>query len=129
MNDPRITSSNRRAVATPESLVGGAAVVLGGAVALVGVLLLPASPLGGVHVVAIGLSLVVGGVLAADLLGDRLGLSTAGRRQWALAFGVLAVLLAVAFVAVYTFSSEGPVEVTEITTTASALGVGVVAPA
>lgn len=129
MNDPRIPPSNRRAVTTAESLVGGAAVIVGAAVALLGVLLLSASPLGGGHLVATGLSLVVAGVLAADLLGDRVELSAPTRRRLALAFGVLGVLLGVAFVVVNYASFEGPVEVIETATAGDAIGVAGGAPA
>ncbi|GAA0722561.1 putative membrane protein [Halorubrum trapanicum] len=121
MNSPLQSLRSRRAAAGVEDIVGVAALIVGAAIALFGLLLLPASLLGGGHVVAIGLSFAVAGALAADIGVDRLGLSDAARRRLALAFGVLAVLLAVAFVVVNYASFSGPIEVSGSESAASAL--------
>lgn len=121
MNGPPHSPYSRRAAAGLEGAAGAAALVVGAAIALYGLLLLPASLLGGAHVVAVGLSLAIGGVLAADLAGDRLGLSDGARRRLALAFVVLAVLLAVAFVVINYASFSGPIEVSGSEVSAVAL--------
>ncbi|EMA45216.1 hypothetical protein C449_08012 [Halococcus saccharolyticus DSM 5350] len=71
-----------------------------------GLLLVPVSVLGGGHIAAIGLSLVLSGLFATEWAGDRWGLSAADRRTLSLAFGVLAGLLLVAFVVVNFASFE-----------------------
>lgn len=70
-----------------------------------GLLLVPQSVLGGVWIAAIGLSLVLSGLFAAERAGD---LSPVARRRLSLAFVVLAVVLLAASVVVNgaTFEAE-----------------------
>lgn len=90
--DNSVTSGRSFGVAALLAVVAGA-MVFG-----YGLLLGPVSVLGGAHVAAIGLSLVLSGVFATEWAGDRFGLSAADRRRLSLAFGVLAAVLLVAFV-------------------------------
>ncbi|SFF91380.1 hypothetical protein SAMN04488063_0772 [Halopelagius inordinatus] len=83
------------------------ATLVGAAVFGYGLLLVPASVLGGVWVASIGLSLVLSALFATERVGDRLGLSAADRRTLSLSFAVLAVVLLVAFVVV-NFASVEP---------------------
>mgnify|MGYP000453269280 CR=1 FL=1 len=83
-----------------EAVLGGAAIVVGGAVSLSGLLLYQASAAGGSHVSAVGLALVFGGVFAVERVSGRLGLSTKTRHRVALAFAALATGLSLAFLVV-----------------------------
>lgn len=75
-----------------------AAVVVGALVFGYGLLLASVSPLGGLHVAAIGLSLVLAGTFSTPWAGRRLGVGDADRRTLTLAFTGLAAVLLVAFV-------------------------------
>ncbi|QAU11795.1 hypothetical protein EKH57_02955 [Halorubrum sp. BOL3-1] len=86
-----------RSTADNEAVAGGAAIVVGSAVALSGLLLYQASRLGGSHVAAVGLALAVAGVFATERVSGRLGVSTETRRRLALGFGALAAALTLAF--------------------------------
>ena len=83
-----------------EAVLGGAAIVVGGAVSLSGLLLYQASAAGGSHVSGVGLALVIAGVFAVERVSGRLGLSTRTRHRVALGFGALAVALSLAFLVV-----------------------------
>jgi hypothetical protein len=63
-----------------------------------GVLVFPGSVLGGLWIVAVGLSLAAAVLVGSTWGRQRLGLSPAGGRSAALAFVALAILLAVGFV-------------------------------
>ena len=76
------------------------AVLVGALVFGYGLLLVPASVLGGVWIAAVGLSVVFSGVFATPWAGERFGLSSADRRNLSLAFAVLAMVLLVAFAVV-----------------------------
>ena len=76
------------------------AVFVGALILGYGLLLVPASVLGGLWIVAAGLSLSLSGVFATAWAGERFGLSAADRRNLSLAFAVLAAVLLVAFAAV-----------------------------
>jgi hypothetical protein len=64
-----------------EAVLGGAAIVVGGAVSLSGLLLYQASAAGGTHVSAVGLALAFAGVFAVERVSGRLGLSTRTRHR------------------------------------------------
>ena len=83
-----------------EAVLGGAAIVVGGAVSLSGLLLYQASAAGGSHVSGVGLALVFAGVFAVERVSGRLGLSRQTRHRVALGFGALAVGLSLAFLVV-----------------------------
>ncbi|VTT86142.1 hypothetical protein DM2_2180 [Halorubrum sp. DM2] len=89
-----------RSTADNEAVVGGAAIVVGSAVALSGLLLYQASAPGGSHVSGVGLALAFAGVFAVERISGRLGLSTTTRHRVALGFGALAAALALAFLVV-----------------------------
>lgn len=93
LNDPVTSDGTRSVVAVLTAVVGLAGLGYG-------LLLLPQSGLGGAWIVAIGLSLFLSGLFATEWAGNRLALSPATRRNLSLAFGVLAVVLLVAFVLV-----------------------------
>lgn len=87
------------------------ATIVGLMVFAVGLLLVPESPLGGGWIAAIGLSLALSGLFAAEWVCNRIGLSTRSGRRAAVAFAVIAVVLLVAFVVVnYAgFESNAPI--------------------
>jgi hypothetical protein len=87
-------------------LVAVAAMLLGGLIFGYGLLVLPVSVLGGVHIAAIGLSLILSGLFATEWAGARFGLDAAQRTRLSLGFAVLAVLLLVAFVVINFASFE-----------------------
>jgi hypothetical protein len=87
------------------------AMLLGALVAGYGLLLVPVSLLGGLHVAAIGASLFLSGLFATEWAGDQFDLAVGTRRNVSLAFAVLAVILAVAFLVVnYASFSTGEVQ-------------------
>ena len=94
------TRETRRGAPDNETVLGGAAIVLGAAVSLSGLLLYQASAAGGSHVAAVGLTLAFAGVFAVERVGGRLGLSTETRHRVALGFGALAAALSLAFLVV-----------------------------
>jgi len=90
--------------------------VVGGILALVGVLLLQSSLYGGVHTAAIGVSIFLAGMVSTRWAAVRWNMSPEDQRQWSLAFVVLAGLLTILFVVInYAgFDSEGaPITVEE----------------
>ncbi|WP_339103165.1 hypothetical protein [Haloterrigena salinisoli] len=90
------------------SVVAALSVLIGAMAFGYGLLLVPASVLGGGWIAAIGLALILSGLFAADAVADRLGLAPNRRRRLSLLFAALALVLAVAFVAINgaTFESE-----------------------
>ena len=72
--------------------------VLGLLATAYGLLVLPASVLGGVHIVAIGGSFLLAAVVSTGWAGERFGLAPRQQRRAALALAGVGVLLAVAFV-------------------------------
>lgn len=81
---------------------------VGGAVLLFGLLSLPASILGGLHIAAIGACLL-GAVLVGSTWGRRrLGLGSGTGTPAAMGFVAVGLLLAVLFVAVNSMSFGGP---------------------
>jgi hypothetical protein len=108
MTDRRSLGPNRRAAVGARTVAAVAALLVGLVVAAYGVLLLSVSPLGGLHVAAIGLSLAAAGAFATDPVSRRLGLSDRTRGALSLGFAGLAGLLAVAFVVLNAATFEGP---------------------
>jgi len=80
------------------NLVVLAAVVVGALLVGYGLVLVPQSTLGGVHVAVIGGTLALSGLFETRAVGDRFGLSPRTRRTFSLAFAVIALLLVLAFV-------------------------------
>lgn len=76
------------------------AVVTGLLIAGYGFVVVPQSVLGGLWIVAIGLSMMLSGLFATEWAGGRFGLSVVVRRRLSLAFAVLAMFLLVAFVVI-----------------------------
>jgi hypothetical protein len=95
---PSSDSSNR--------VVALATVVLGAVTMGYGFVLLSQSGLGAAWIAAIGLALVLSGILATDSAGRRLGLSPGTRRTLSLSFAAIAAFLLVAFVVVNGASFE-----------------------
>ncbi|WP_198951490.1 MULTISPECIES: hypothetical protein [Halorubrum] len=87
------------------------AMLVGAALGALGLLLLPGSLLGGVHVAAIGASLFLSGAVSTRRVAARFGLSPADQRRWSLAFATLAGLLALLFVVLNwaTFEAGEPI--------------------
>lgn len=85
------------------------ATLLGALVLAYGLLVVPQSALGGAWIVAVGLSVLLSGLLATEWAGDRLGLSASDRRRLSLAFAALGVFLALSFVVVNGATFDGPV--------------------
>lgn len=88
--------------------VAATAILLGAFVSAYGVFLLPVSPLGGLWVVAIGLSLALAGAVATEWAATRFDLSPARQRTLALSFAGLSLVLLVSFVVLNFASFEGP---------------------
>jgi|GEM_PF-6227605 len=84
------------------------AVFLGISVTLYGVLVLSASALGGVWIVATGVALLLSGVLATAWAAEQFALDPRTQRLLVVAFAVVAVFLGVSFVLVngMTFEQE-----------------------
>lgn len=81
--------------------VGPIAVVtagVGAALFVYGLLLLPVSTLGGLWIVAVGLSFVLSGAFAAPWVVAQLGITATRAERLSLVFALLGVLLLVAFV-------------------------------
>jgi|GEM_PF-1834953 len=93
--------------------VSFAAVLVGAFVFGYGLLLVPASLLGGAWIAAIGLSVALAGVFNTAWAGRRFGLSEGDLRTLSLSFLGLAVVLSVAFVVI---NGLGPVEYGESST-------------
>jgi hypothetical protein len=74
--------------------------VVGALIAGYGVLLLPASALGGAWIVAVGASAFLSGLFALPWTGPRLGIGARSRRRLSLSFAALSVFLLVAFVVI-----------------------------
>lgn len=117
---------SRRGAPDNETVLGGAAIVLGTAVSLSGLLLYQASGTGGTHVAAVGLALVSGGLFAVERVSGRLGLSTETRRRAALGFAALAAALSLAFLVVDYPGFSGAVADASNESAAAALVVGLV---
>lgn len=94
-----MTTTTTRSGAT-FGVVPAVAVALGALVFGYGLLLVPVSLLGGVHVAAIGLSVWLAGLFATTWAATRWNLSTARQRRLAVGFALLALLLAATFVVV-----------------------------
>jgi len=85
---------------------------VGAVLAGVGLLVLQTSLLGGIHIAAIGISLVLAGMVSTRWAAARWNMSPADQRQWSLAFVVVAGILTVLFVIInYASFGEGtPIE-------------------
>ncbi|WP_247730696.1 hypothetical protein [Halovivax limisalsi] len=94
------------------TVVNVVAITLGALVSLFGVLLLPASLLGGIHVAAIGLSLAAAGVFGTDWARDRWELSSPTQRRLVAGFLALGLVLLVLFVVINGMTVDGPMPVT-----------------
>ena len=81
-----------------------------------GLLLVPVSVLGGVHIAAVGLSLALAGVFTTAWAGRRLGLSDPELRTLSVSFLALAATLSVAFVVLNGFGGVESHEATGGTT-------------
>lgn len=95
-----MTSSTDAETAGLTGVVAVVGVFVGLLVVGYGALLVPTSALGAAWIAAIGLSLLLSGLVAVDAVGDRAGLSASARRAVSLGFVALAAFLFVAFVAV-----------------------------
>jgi hypothetical protein len=95
---------------TSDAVDGGVlaavAVLFGASVVVYGLLIAGSSPLGGVWVAAVGVSLTLSGAVVTPSLADRLGVPVGARRRLAVGFAALALALFVAFVAVNFASFE-----------------------
>lgn len=79
------------------TVVAAFAMFFGAAIFAYGLLFVPTSVLGGLHVAAIGASLFLAGLFATTWAGARFDLDPVERRRLSLAFAVLALLLGLAF--------------------------------
>lgn len=98
-----------------------AAVLVGALVFGLGLLLVPVSILGGVHIAAIGLSLALAGLFNTAWAGRRFGLSDPDLRTLSVSFLALAATLSVAFVVLNGFGGVESHEATGRTTVARVL--------
>lgn len=89
-------------------IVAIVAIGLGALITGYGVLVLPVAVLGGIHIAAIGLSLLLAGLFTTEWAGNRWGLSTATRNRLSWGFLTLSAVLLVAFVVVNFASFSGP---------------------
>jgi hypothetical protein len=103
-----VTTSTNNTTSTAFGVVDVLAMVLGLFVFGYGLLLVPASPLGGVWVAGIGLSLALAGLFATEWAGRRFDLSASERRSLSLGFGVVSLVLFVGFVAINWIEFAGP---------------------
>jgi hypothetical protein len=87
-------------------IVSSVAMIVGGGVVGLGMLLVPTSALGGLWIAGIGLALVLAGAVASDRVGGRAGLSAGIRSRLSLAFALVAAVLLVAFVVINFASIE-----------------------
>jgi hypothetical protein len=90
------------------------AMVVGAILVGLGVLFLPGSLLGGIHIGAIGASIFLAGMVSTGWAATRWNMSPGEQRNWAVAFTVLGGILMVLFVVINYASFEGPVTVEEI---------------
>ncbi|MFC6904789.1 hypothetical protein [Halalkalicoccus tibetensis] len=81
--------------------------VVGAVIVGLGLLILPGSALGGLHIAAIGLSLFLSGTVATTWAAVRFDLSPADQRRWTLAFAVVAGVLLVLFIVLNWATFEG----------------------
>jgi predicted phage tail protein len=113
--EKRVVDSGQAAESGSTFRVLPAAAILVGAVLLgVGVLFLQSSLLAGLHVAAIGVSVLLAGVVSTRWAATRWNMSPEDQRNWSIAFTALAGLLTILFVVVNYASFEGPVTVEEI---------------
>lgn len=103
-----MTTSTNNTSSAAFGVVDVLAMVLGLFVFGYGLLLVPASLLGGAWIAAIGLSLALAGLFATEWAGRRFGLSASDRRSLSLAFGLVSIVLFVSFVAINWVEFSGP---------------------
>jgi hypothetical protein len=104
-----VTTSSTATSGGSFGVVDVLAMVVGVLVFGYGLLLVPASLLGGAWIAGIGLSLALAGLFATEWAGRRFGLSAADRRSLTLTFAGLAGVLFVSFVVVNYVGFSGPV--------------------
>lgn len=89
------------------------AMLIGAILVMLGVLFLPDSLLGGIHIAAIGASIFLAGMVSTRWAANRWNMSPADQRTWSIAFTISAGLLIILFVIINYASFEGPVTVGE----------------
>ena len=89
------TTTDNPAIGTNAAL----ALLLGGIVQTYGLLLLPQSFLGGLHILSIGVALFVTGLLTTNWAQTTLNITAHRQRRWALTLGVLTVILLATYIA------------------------------
>jgi hypothetical protein len=103
-----VTTSTNNTSSDAFGVVDVLAMVLGLFVFGYGLLLVPASLLGGAWIAAIGLSLALAGLFATEWAGRRFDLSASEQRHLSLAFGLVSLVLFVSFVAINWVEFSGP---------------------
>lgn len=81
---------------------------LGALVVVYGVLILSVSPLGGLHIAAIGLSLLLASLFTTEWAGNRWSLSPTTRNKLSWGFLTLTAVLTMAFVVINFVGFGGP---------------------
>jgi len=89
------------------------AILVGGILAVLGLLFVQSSLFGGLHVAAIGASVFLLGMISTRWAAARWTMSAADQHRWSVAFGALAGLLVILFVLVNYASFEGPITIEE----------------
>jgi hypothetical protein len=103
-----MTTTRSSTASGPFGVVAVVAMGLGVLVATYGLLLVPESLLGGGHVAAIGVTLLLAGLFSTEWARNRWNLSESAQRRLVWGFLVLSALLLVTFVVLNAVSFEGP---------------------
>jgi membrane protease YdiL (CAAX protease family) len=92
----------------PFSIVAVIAIGFGALIAVFGLLVLPTSLFGGLHIAAIGITLLLAGLFATEWARTRWNLSPTTQKRLVWGFLALSIVLLVAFIIVSFSSFEGP---------------------
>lgn len=104
-----VTTTRSSTASESFGVVAVVAMGLGAFIAVYGLLVLPVSLLGGVHIAAIGISLLLAGLFTTELARNRWNLSPATQRRLAGGFLALSIVLLVAFIVINFASVDGSV--------------------
>ena len=81
---------------------------LGALIAIYGLLVIPASLLGGFHIATIGITLLLAGLFTTEWARNRWNFSATTQRRLAWGFLILSIILLAAFLIINAMSFEGP---------------------
>lgn len=103
MTTTQTSTSNR-----PFGVVAVVAIGLGAIIAIYGVLVLPLSLLGGVHIATIGITFLLAGLFTTEWARNRWNLSPTTQNRLTWGFLTLSAVLLVAFIVINFVSFGGP---------------------